>query len=69
MNEDTKRMEKEATAFAMELLMPRKFVKEYIKNDHNGVVEFTDNIQMQQIANKFDVDVAVITARLIDLGY
>lgn len=60
-------MDKEANIFAMELLMPRKMVKEYVQEYCGGSIDLNDDIEVRKIANRFNVDVAIMTARLIDL--
>lgn len=57
-------MEKEANLFAMELLMPEKFLREDIGPD--GVDVF-DDATINQLARKYKVPASVMTARLVQL--
>lgn len=57
-------MEKEADLFAMELLMPEKFLRQDVGPD--GIDVFDDAV-IDQLARKYKVPASVMTARLVQL--
>ncbi|NNW55469.1 MULTISPECIES: ImmA/IrrE family metallo-endopeptidase [unclassified Roseobacter] len=57
-------MEKEANLFAMELMMPEKFLREDIGPD--GVDVF-DDAAINKLARKYKVPASVMAARLVQL--
>lgn len=61
-------MEREATIFAMELLMPRAWVERDMKKileECGGL----DEDHVEQLAKRYGVSAVVMTLRLCDLGY
>lgn len=54
-----------ATRFAMELLMPVKFVKDYIKA--NRVMSLEDDLAIKDMAKHFKVPMTVMAGRLWSL--
>lgn len=55
-------MEREANQFAMELLMPRKFVEAELAKA--GRIDMEDEIAIARLAKKFKVSVPIMTIRL-----
>lgn len=56
----------EADALAYEILMPAKMVNAHVTI--MGGVDIRDDRSVGELADKFRVDIAVMTKRLIDLG-
>jgi Zn-dependent peptidase ImmA (M78 family) len=54
--------EAEANAFAMELLMPEQFVKDYL--DKHGPIDLMDSKALGKMAKTFGVDLQVMAIRL-----
>ena len=57
-------MEKEANLFAMELLMPEKFLREDVGPDG---IDIFDDAAINQLARRYKVPTAAMTARLVQL--
>lgn len=57
-------IEKEANAFAMELLMPEAFLREDIGQDG---IDICDDVAVAKLAQKYRVPVNVMVGRLVDL--
>jgi len=62
--------EEEADNFAAEMLMPQKYVEEYLSknNIHKNMFIFDDAI-VKDLANKFNVSFFASIVRMRDLGY
>ena len=60
-----RRMEQEANAFAMELLMPESFLRKGIEA---GGVDLFDIQAVEKLARKYRVPPAAMAARLFDLS-
>lgn len=61
-------MEREANQFAMELLMPRKWLESDVKKiekDGGGL----DEEHVKKLAKRYQVSEMMMTLRLVDLGY
>ncbi|SNZ21673.1 ImmA/IrrE family metallo-endopeptidase [Cohaesibacter gelatinilyticus] len=59
-------IEKEANAFAMELLMPEAFLREDIGQDG---IDVCDEVAVAKLAKKYQVPVNVMAGRLVDLHF
>lgn len=55
-------IETEANAFAMALLMPRKFLLADIRQ--MGGVDITDDVQVAKLAKKYKVSVSLMAVRI-----
>lgn len=65
--------EKEANYFAAELLMPKQFLEEDIKQVKDGIVDLLDEESLQRalkpLADRYEVSTQALTFRLANLGY
>lgn len=59
---DLPRMEAEANAFAMALLMPAEFVRAEVKK--MGGIDIEDETKLKKLAAKFRVSVPIMAVRL-----
>jgi Zn-dependent peptidase ImmA (M78 family) len=57
--------EREANAFAAELLMPEEMLKRDFKK---GIYDIENPESMEKLANKYKVSVQALTFRLVNLG-
>lgn len=60
------KLEREANAFAAELLMPEIFLKKDIKN---ATISLGELERLEELADKYQVSVGAMTFRLTNLGF
>jgi len=63
--EFTKQADREATTFAMELLMPENFVRDEVVRI--GAYDLTDDRWVKALANKFKVPMTLMAIRIGEL--